>query len=114
MNLEEKIKKWVALDNHHKKINEQIKKVREEKNLLSNDVFNHFSENNITPPNVNISDGKLRFIETVQSNVLSYKFLEDCFKEYFEDDEAIDLLTFIKSKRTYTRAKSIKRIYNKE
>ena len=114
MSLEEKIKRWVALDNHHKKYNEQLKKIREEKTEINTDVINHFSEKNIKPPNINISDGRLSFVELTQANVISYKFLEDCFKEYFEDDEAADLLKFIKSKRTFSKVKSIRRVYNKE
>ena len=35
MNVEEKIKRWVALDNKCRKYNDEIKILRDEKNLLS-------------------------------------------------------------------------------
>ena len=114
MGLEENIKKWVVLDNQHKVINEQIKLIRGKKNELSGDIINHLSSTNKTLT-INISDGRLNLVETKQANILSYKFLEECFNEYFNDDKkANDLLSFIKDKRTYTTSSSIKRLYNKE
>lgn len=114
MSLEERIRKWVVLDNQHKKICESIKKVREEKNELTQDLMNYFSEKNVKPPNINISDGRLRFIETNVANTLSYKFLEECLNEYFDNlEKSQELIEFIKRKRTYTTNKTIQRIYNK-
>ena len=114
MSVEKNIKDWVILDNQQKKINEQIKSIRDKKNSLSTDIMNHFNERNLNNPIINISDGKLSFTETKVANVLTYKFLEDCLNEYFKDDTPKELLKFIKNKRTYTTSNSIKRVYNKE
>ena len=115
MDLEESIKLWVVLDNQQKKINEQIKEIRDKKNDLTNSIITNFSDRNIKSPIINISDGKLSLIETQQANVISFKFLLDSFKEYFKDEEeAQKLLEFVKNKRTFTNVSSIKRIYNKE
>lgn len=115
MSLEENIKKWVVLDNQHKRLNEQVKELKEEKNYLSCNIITNFSDKNIKSPIIKISDGKLNLIETQHANVISFKFLLDCFKEYFDDViEANKLLNFVKNKRTYTNISSIKRIYNKE
>jgi len=115
MDLQESIKTWVKLDNDSKKINNQLKELREEKNNITNNLFNYFSNNNIKPPNVNISDGKLNFVEINSANVLTFKFLEECFSEYFsEKSESKELLDFIKSKRSYSKNKVIRRFYNKE
>lgn len=115
MSLEENIKKWVVLDNQHKKLNEQVKYLKEKKNSLSCNIITNFSDKNIKSPIIKISDGKLSLIETQHANVISLKFLLDCFKEYFDDDiEANKLLNFVKNKRTFTNVSSIKRIYNKE
>jgi hypothetical protein len=68
-------------------------------------------------PLINISDGKLSLIQYKQYNMLSYKFLEDCFKEFFKDYENSDaiekeLIEFIRSKRSFKTNKLIRRSYN--
>jgi hypothetical protein len=115
MALEQKIKDWVKYDNNYRRYNEEIKKIRDVKNDLSNDIFNIIKEKNIENPSIKISDGALSFTETKIANVVSYKFLEDCFKDYFKNEnESQQLIEFIKSKRSYTMSSSIKRSYNKE
>jgi hypothetical protein len=117
MNIEDCIKKWVVLDNQHKKLNSQIITLRDEKNSLTKNIISHYDSKNANYPNINISDGKLSFIEQKQTNPLSLKFLEQCFEEFFEnyDSGSIkdELIEFIKSKRTHTISKNIKRVYNK-
>jgi len=117
MNIEDSIKKWVVLDNQHKKLNNQIAKFRDEKNSLTKNIISYYDSKNANYPNINISDGKLSFIEQKQTNPLSLKFLEQCFEEFFEnyDSGSIkdELIEFIKSKRTHTISKNIRRVYNK-
>lgn len=115
MSLEENIKKWVILDNNQKKLNEHIREIREKKNNLTTNITEHISSNKLNLSTVKISDGKLSFVETKQASIISYKFLEDCFNDYFNNvEKTADLLEFIKNKRTYTLTSGIKRIYNKE
>ena len=115
MDLQENIKRWVKLDNDSKKLAQSIKELREEKNNISSNLFDYFSNNNMKPPNVNISDGKLGFVEVNTANVLTYKFLEECLNEHFDDtSKTKELLEFIKSKRSYSKNKIIRRVYNKE
>jgi hypothetical protein len=115
MSLEESIKTWVVLDNQQKKLNEQVKELRNKKNDLTCSIITNFSEKKIKSPVIKISDGRLSLIETQQANIISFKFLLDSFKEYFKDEnEALKLLEFVKNRRTFTNVSSIKRIYNKE
>ena len=116
MNIEDSIKKWVVLDNLHKKLNSQISKVRDEKNDLTKNIITYYDLKNTKYPNINISDGKLSFIEQKIANPLSLKFLEQCFEEFFEnyDSNSIkdELMQFIKSKRTHNINTTVKRVYN--
>jgi predicted nuclease with TOPRIM domain len=116
MALQNNIKEWVVLDNKIKKINDSMKEFKDKKNELTDKILDHISINNMNINTINISDGKLNFIETKQATILSYKFLQECFKEFFINDEhkANELFEFIKNKRTYTTNPSIKRLYNKE
>lgn len=115
MNLEERIKKWVVLDNNHKRLNQQIKLLRDEKNNLTDDIIYYFNEKNIKP-SIKISDGMLNLVETKHANLISYKFLEECFNEYFKNNEEIveALINFIKEKRVYTTSQTIKRNYREK
>tara|TARA_B100000287_G_C20537316_1_gene743255 strand:- start:116 stop:457 length:342 start_codon:yes stop_codon:yes gene_type:complete len=112
MNIEENIKKWVVLDNKCKNLNNEIKSLRNEKNEITHILINEFERKNTNFPTINISDGKLSLINTKIGNVISYNFLLECFNDFFKDDEqANELLEFIKSKRTYNNVSNIKRIY---
>ena len=67
MEIQNKIKKWVVLDNQQKKLNNQVKMLRDEKNYLTSDIIQYFDEKKANYPTINISDGKLSFI-TLQRN----------------------------------------------
>ena len=117
MNIEESIKKWVVLDNQQKKLNSQISNLRDEKNELTKDIISYYDLKNAKYPNINISDGKLSFVQQKIANPLSVKFLEQCFEEFFEnyDSNSIkeELIEFIKSKRTHNISTNIRRAYTK-
>ena len=114
MNIEEKVKRWVVLDNNTKKYSEEIKKIRIEKNNLCNDLVNYFEEKNVKFPNINISDGKLNLAQTNVANPITFKFLQNCFNEFFDDENDVNnLLDLIKSKRIYNKSIYIRRVYNK-
>ena len=118
MSIEDKIKRWVVLDNQLKQLQNQIQLLKDEKNDLTNNLIEHFDNNNKKYPIINISDGKLTFIQVKQPNALSYKFLEQCFSNYFNSNSNSNsnssslLIDYIKSKRTYSLNKAIKRVYN--
>jgi hypothetical protein len=125
MTIEDKIKRWVVLDNQAKQLISQLQLLKDEKEELTNHLIEHFDNANKKYPIINISDGKLNFIQVKQPNGLSYKFLESCFIEYFSKNandtnangtnanaNVKSLLDFIKSNRTYNISKTIKRVYN--
>ena len=113
MSVEEKIKKWVVLDNQIKQLLSQIQLLKDEKNDLTNNLIEHFDIANKKYPIINISGGKLSFIIVKQPNALSYKFLEQCFSDYFKNNTNSKLLLdYIKLNRTYSINKTIKRVYN--
>ena len=118
MSIEDKIKKWVMLDNQVKQLYNQMQLLKDEKNELTNSLINHFDNANKKYPIINISDGKLSFVEVKQPNALSYKFLEQCLIDYFKtnangaNNNIKVIMELIKSKRTYTLNKTIKRVYS--
>ena len=113
MGIEEQIKRWVTLDNQLKQLQSQIQALKDEKLDLTNSLITHFDSLDKKYPIININNGRLSFIQVKQPNALSYKFLEQCLIEYFKNnDNTKVLLDYIKSKRTYTINKTIKRVNN--
>jgi hypothetical protein len=112
MPLEDSIKKWVKLDNEYNNLNSKLRDIREERNNLSSEIINFFEDKNINNPTINITGGKINLVNQKTANALSYKFIENCLKEYFDNDEkmAIEVFEFIKSKRNYVNTKNLKRI----
>jgi hypothetical protein len=114
--IQSSIRKWVSIDNEYKKLYSQITLLREKKRTIEENIFNHYDSRNVKYPLINISDGRLSFIQLKQQNMISYKFLEDCFKEFFKDYEngssiENELIELIKLKRTFKTNKLIKRSY---
>tara|TARA_B100000787_G_scaffold98922_2_gene72992 strand:- start:571 stop:921 length:351 start_codon:yes stop_codon:yes gene_type:complete len=111
--LENKIKSWVLLDNNINTINKELKKKREERNVICNDIINIAENNDLTNRKIKISDGILTFNNTCSYKPISYNLLYECFLEYFKDDDKCDeLLELIKNKREKKINKIIKRTYN--
>lgn len=115
MSLENNIKEWVKLDSKQSELNNELKIIRDQKNNYSLQILNFFHEKQISNPTINITGGKINLIDQKTANPLTYKFLNDCFKEFFKDkkngDELSDqLLSFIKDKRIYSCSKNLKRI----
>ena len=111
--LENKIKSWVLLDNNINTINKELKKKREERNFICNDIINIAENNNLTNRKIKISDGILSFNDMYSYKPISYLLLYDCFLEYFKDeDKCHELLNLIKNKREKKLNKIIKRTYN--
>ena len=110
MDLQESIRKWVGLDNNQIKLTQQLRTIKDEKTQLTNYLVNYFNEENKPFPKINISDGKLNFIEVKQYNTISYKFLEECLFNFYNDKEKTDeILNFIKTQRKYNTISTIKR-----
>tara|TARA_B100000902_G_scaffold398667_2_gene466312 strand:- start:308 stop:661 length:354 start_codon:yes stop_codon:yes gene_type:complete len=116
MNIEDNLKQWVNLDNEYTNISNKLKEIRIKKNDLTNTIISQFHEKNIKNPTINISDGKLNLIDTKQANTLTFKFLETCLDEYFNNnnDKTKEVIDFIKSKRNFTLVTSIKRTSNSD
>ena len=113
MSLEDCIKNWVLLDNNINKLYHQTKLFREKKNIMTNNIFKLLEDKNIK--NIKISDGNLQLNNSYSYEAITYKFLQECFSEYFDNNNETDqLLNFIKTKRNRTTVNSIKRFYNKE
>jgi hypothetical protein len=113
MSFEENIKKWVAIDNQIKSLNEQTKKLREEKNSAEETIMNYVETNQLSNATINITNGKLRFVNTKQTAPLTLKYVEDCLQKCIVNHTQVkQIMKVIKDSREVNYSADIKRYTN--
>ena len=113
MSFENQIQQWVSLDNQLKQLNEKTKELREKRNTLEEKITNYASSNNLSNATVEISDGKLKFVNTKVQEPLSYKYLEKTLSEVIKNESQVKLIMeHIKQKRSVKTVPEIKRFSN--
>jgi hypothetical protein len=113
MSFENQIQQWVQLDNQLKQLNEKTKELREKRNDLEGKITNYASTNNLSNATVQISDGKLKFVNTKVQEPLTFKYLERTLCEVIKNETQVKLIMeHIKQKRAIRNVAEIKRFSN--
>ena len=113
MSFENQIQQWVQLDNQLKQLNEKTKELREKRNDLEGKITNYASTNNLSNATVQISDGKLKFVNTKVQEPLTFKYLERTLCEVIKNESQVKLIMeHIKQKRAIRNVSEIKRFSN--
>ena len=113
MSFEQHIQQWVSIDNQIKQLTDQMKELRDKKNTLNNVIFNHVENTNLSNATVQISDGRIKFIKTKDTQVLTFKYLETCLHEIIKNQDQVNkIIEYIKNKREIKYVPEIKRFYN--
>ena len=113
MSFEQHIQQWVSIDNQMKQLTDKIKELRDKKNTLNDVIFNHVDNSNLTNATVQISDGKIKFVKSKDTQVLTFKYLETCLHEIIKNEDQVDkIVEYIKNKREVKFVPEIKRFYN--
>ena len=111
---EQQIQQWVSIDNQIKVYSEKIRELREKKQTIHESLFAYAENNNITNSTIQISDGKLRFINTRVASPLTFKYLEKTLGTIIKDEnQSKRILEYIKQQREIKVVPEIKRFYNK-
>jgi hypothetical protein len=112
MDFQDNIKQWVTFDNQEKKLKEQLKLLRDNKNYLSDKIFTFTEDNNMNHAIIEISDGKLKFQNTKTTSPLTFKLLEKCLLEKLNNEELVkELIKHVKTSREPKFLNEIKRTY---
>lgn len=114
----ESVKNWVRIDNEIKGLNDKIKELRDERRT-SEVALRSWADPLMAQgkkATINISDGKLRFVETKQVSPLTLKYVEErliaCLGE--AQRAAVEqIMNDIKENREYKLVQEVKRVYNK-
>jgi hypothetical protein len=111
--LEKSIQKWVELDNELKRNNDKIKEIRNKKNEIEEKIMTYVETNKMEKSTIQISDGKIRFVETKQTSPITLTFLEQCLSELITNENQVQqIMQYIKEKRETKVIPEIKRYYN--
>jgi hypothetical protein len=113
MSFEQHIQQWVSIDNQMKQLTDKIKELRDKKNTLNETIFNHVDNSNLSNASIQISDGKLKFVKTKDTQVLTFKYLETCLHEIIKNEDQVNkIVDYVKNKREVKFVPEIKRFYN--
>lgn len=108
------IKEWVRYDNESHRLQQELKKIREQKNNYLESIITFSNRNSLNNHTIQISDGRLRISHYRQSNPLSLQFIEKCLQDVIKDNSQVEhIMNYIKEKRPHKIEQSLKRYYNK-
>ena len=110
MSFENNIQRWVQLDNELKRLNEQTRQLREQRNSLESSLTNYVKHNNMKESVVQINNDKLKFVETKVQEPLTFKYLEKSLGEIIKDENKVKMIMeHLKQKRAVKLVSEIKR-----
>lgn len=113
--LETKIKRWVELDNKIKLTSEEVRDIRTEKSVINDEILEIVEEKQLSKATVNISDGKLKFVQLKHTAPLTLTYIEKCLSDLITNGKQVEqIMTYIKKNRETKTTMDIKRIYNKK
>jgi seryl-tRNA synthetase len=113
MSFENQIQQWVQIDNQLKQMNEKTKELRDKRNTLEQNITKYASSNNLSNASVQISDGKLKFVNTRVTEPLTFKYLEKVLSDVIKSESQVKLIMeHIRQKRETKIVPEIKRFSN--
>lgn len=113
--LELKIKRWVELDNKIKTTSDEVRDIRTEKSVINDEILEIIEEKQLGKATVNISDGKLRFVQSKTTAPLTLAYIEKCLADLITNGKQVEqIMTYIKKNRETKTTMEIKRVYDKK
>jgi hypothetical protein len=103
LSLEQRIQRWVHLDNNVKRMNDQVRELRESRNDVESSILTHVADNNLSHATVRIKDGTLKFVFNVkQPPALTLSFLGEALAECCPPQQVAAIMQHIRAKRDAT------------
>jgi hypothetical protein len=111
----ENIKAWISYEIKTQELKEQINKLNEAKEALTNQITSYIKLNNMQKTAINLPNNRICYYEETHYNNISFIFLKECLSIYFNNDQTkVDqLCNFIKSKRIKTKKPGLKMVPKK-
>jgi hypothetical protein len=100
LSLEQRIQRWVHLDNTVKQLNDQVRELRNSRNEVESSILTHVTDHNLSHATVRIKDGTLKFAFNVkQPPALTLSFLGEALAECCPPQQAVAIMQHIRAKR---------------
>jgi hypothetical protein len=100
LTLEQRIQRWVQLDNQIKQANDQVRALRESRNDTESSILKHVADHNLSHATVRIKDGALKFAFNVkQPPAITLAFLGEALAECCPPQQAAAVMQHIRAKR---------------
>lgn len=98
--LENKLKKWIEIDEIISSKNDEIKELKLKKNELNDELFEIIETNSLQKSTFKINNNYIKYNTVKQTAPITLKYLESCLNDLIDDEEQIEnIMTYIKSKR---------------
>ena len=98
--LEQRIQRWVHLDNQLKQLNDQVRELRESRNDMETSILTHVADHNLSHATVRIKDGTLKFAFNVKHPpAITLTFLGEALAECCPPQQAAAIMQHVRGKR---------------
>jgi hypothetical protein len=117
LTLEQRIQRWVQLDNQIKQANDQVRALRESRNDVESSILTHVANHNLSHATVRIKDGALKFAFNVKHPpAITLAFLGEALAECCPPQQAAAVMQHIRAKRDAAAklVPEIRRTYTKD
>ena len=106
----ENIQKWVKLDSQMKAVNEKLRKARELKHKLLENIVQYVELNKLESTKIEISDGELRFYEKREYQPISFTYIEESVGKLLADKKQVEcIMNYLRENREITVSTDIRR-----
>jgi hypothetical protein len=113
MSFENKVQQWVQLDNQLKKLNEEVRQLRDQRNSLETNLTSYAKTNNMSDSTIKVNNDRLKFVDTKVQEPLTFKYLEKTLGEIIKNESQVHvIMEHIKQKRSVKIVPEIKRFSN--
>jgi septal ring factor EnvC (AmiA/AmiB activator) len=111
---EQYIKTWVGIDDQLRQLNDQVKSLRNQKSETTSFIMKLVKNTTYEKAIINITDGRLKFVEVKQAQSITFKYLEDCLTKCLPEapDKVEEIMNYVKTHREVKTTPDIKRTFN--
>ena len=115
--MDKSVVNWIHVDNQIKEYNDIVKKLRDKRDEISNEMITSINENeelknNLPTYNITHLNSTLAFQKSNIYENYTNKFYLECFTEFLgSEDKAKELIEFMKKKRKVDTKVTLKRGY---